>query len=198
MRLRSLRALALLAAGLVLCGPTLAHDAFGGGKPLLSGATHLLTSPLSLAAMVGLIASAADARDPWPIMAGGIAGTMAVVGGIFSQTLPQWTGAAGVIVVGVAAAVGTKTVPMGTVALSFVSGLAAGTAAKLDNPALPAALGTGGVLFILTAAGLVAIGGLPDNAKIGFAVSIARRIAGAWVVAIGTLLSALALKTHGL
>jgi len=186
----------LLATGGLACDPALAHDAFGGGKPLFSGAAHLLTSPLSLAAMFGLLASAADAKDPWPIIAGAIAGTLAVVGVMLPQALAYWMGPVGAILVGLVAAAGLKPVPWRLAALAFAAGLAAGASAQLDVPTWPAALGAGAVVFIAIAAGLAAFDAVPNSARLQSAVAIGRRIAGAWVVAIGALLGALAVKMH--
>ena len=183
-----------LAAGVLAHDPALAHEAFGGGKPLFSGAAHLLTSPLSLAAMVGLLASMADAKDPWPIIAGAIAGTLATVGVMLSEALAYWTGPAGAILVGLVAVAGPKPVPWAMAALSCAAGLSAGSSAQLDVPTWPAALGAGTVVFITTAAGLAAFDALPASARLQSAVAMARRITGAWVVAIGVLLGALAVK----
>jgi len=78
--------------------------------------------------------------------------------------------------------------------LALAAGLAAGASAQLDVPTWPAALGAGAVVFIAIAAGLAAFDAVPNSARLQSAVAIARRIAGAWVVAIGALLGALAVK----
>ncbi|MCY7306728.1 MAG: hypothetical protein LH632_11375 [Rhodoferax sp.] len=187
----------LLLAAALASGPALAHETFGGGKPLLSGAAHLLVSPLSLAAMLGLVASTADARDPWPLIIGAIAGTACVLGVMLSPIAPAWAGPAGTIIAGLVAVAGLNPVSSGTAALALVAGLAAGASAQLDAPNLTAALGAGGVVLLVTAAGVAAFDGLLPATQLRFSVAIARRIAGAWVVALGALLAALALKMHG-
>jgi hydrogenase/urease accessory protein HupE len=166
--------------------PAFAHSAFGTTGPFWSGALHIAVSPLSLATIAGFAA----ALGPLPRGETALEFLVALVcvAGA-AALLPDWSRAAalGAIIAGSVAASGLTPKRPATLALSAVAGLAIGAAAGIDNTNAIAGLGAALAFFLLCGAALAAFQELEPR------LPIARRVAGAWVAAIGLLLSALLL-----
>ncbi len=194
--------LVLLALGLFCSSPAWAHGAFGTTKPVLGGVLHLLTSPLSMAALLGLIVALAGISERLSLMAGlcaAAASAAAATAPMFSAHLAASTAPAAVAVIGLTSVLALKPSATGAVLLSLLAGLAAGQAADLDNPEWQGVAGIAGVVLFIT---LAALGASEDIARVlqskqawlKTALPIARRVVGSWVTAMGLLLTALALQ----
>lgn len=175
-----------LAATLALIPPpALAHSEFGGAAPFWAGALHVLTSPLSLAAMLGLGAAlhkSSNAGVLWGLGLGGAAAFAA------SWSAGAWVAAAafGPAAAGAAAALGRPAPAVVAASLGLVAGASAGAGAALDPPPTFAA-----TLGVATAAALVAIWTVELAARLPTALALAPRVLGAWCAAIGLLIAAL-------
>ncbi len=194
--------LALLALGLLCASPVWAHGGDGGGKPVLSGAMHLLTSPLSLAALIGLVVALAGLPERQSLLAGFCAAAASAVAAAlpaFTTPLAPSIAPAAVVVIGLTSLLALKPSTTGAVLLSLLAGMAAGHAAELDTPHWQGIAGIAGVVLFIV---LSALGGSEDLARLlttkmrwlKNALPIARRVVGSWLAAIGLLLCALALN----
>ena len=194
--------LALLALSLLCASPVWAHGGDGGGKPVLSGAMHLLTSPLSLAALIGLVVALAGLPERQSLVAGFCAAAASAVAAAlpaFTAPLPPSIAPAAVVVIGLTSLLALKPSTTGAVLLSLLAGMAAGHAADLDTPHWQGIAGIAGVVLFTV---LSALGGSEDLARLlttkmlwlKKALPIARRVVGSWLAAIGLLLCALALN----
>ena len=194
--------LALLTIGWFCAGPVWAHGAFGTTRPLLAGVLHLLTSPLSIAAVLGLIVALAGVPERTALIAGACAAAAsaaAAAAPAFDAFLPAYIAPAAVVVVGLTSVLAVKPSTAGAVLLSLLAGVAAGQAADFDPPNWEGVAGIAGVVLFVV---LSALGGSEDLAKLlktkltwlNTALPIARRVLGSWLAAIGLLLTALALQ----
>jgi hypothetical protein len=149
---------------------------------------HVVVSPLSMLAVIGLASALAHAHDR--ATAGAVL-TAGLVAACSSCLLPPgWVRAAplGVMAAGLTAAL----LPRPPVLLSQLIGIAAGfsvgIAAAPEEPSLLVALGVGLVTLVL-------LEGLAQGYQIiNRYVPLARRVVGAWIAAIALLLGALALS----
>jgi hydrogenase/urease accessory protein HupE len=178
------------AAGFIplLCAaaPARAHLGDGAGAPFWDGALHVLTAPLAVAMVIGTAAAVARCEPDRRIECVAL---LAVIAAAASAWLPQhWShvAALGAIAVGACAVLDARPSRALAYALTALAGMAVGVASRLDVPGLAAALGAG------LAAGLGMAWCVEGLARIGERVPIARRVLGAWVVAIGALTGALA------
>ncbi len=187
----------LLAIGLFYSHPALAHDAFGNGKSVWTGALHLLTSPLAVAAMVGLVLALLGVAERMSLVAAGCAAVASALAGAVPTHIPAFVVPATVVILGLSAAVGLKPSKPGTVLLSLLAGLAAGTASDLDNPSWQGVIGIAGVMLFVTISALAAFEDLVKVKWLQQALPIGRRILGSWVAAMGLLLGALAIRSAG-
>ncbi|MES2944946.1 MAG: hypothetical protein V4772_18935 [Pseudomonadota bacterium] len=193
--------LALLAISLFCCSPAWAHDAFGNGKSVLTGALHLLTSPLSIAALLGLILALVGIPERLSFIAGGLAAAAsaaAAAAPAFSANLAASTAPAAVVVIGLTSVFAIKPSATGVIVLSLLAGTAAGQAADLDTPSWQGVIGVAGVMLFITISALAASEDLSRLVQskppwLKAALPIARRVVGSWLAAIGLLLAALAL-----
>lgn len=185
----------LLATGLLYSYPALAHDAFGNGKSVWAGALHLLTSPLAVAAMVGLVLALFGVQERMSLVAAGCAAASSALAGAMPAQIPAFAVPAAVVVLGLSAAAGLKPSKLGTVLLSLLAGLSAGAASDLDNPTWQGVIGIAGVMLFVTISALAALDDLARLAWLKNILPIARRILGSWVAAIGLLLGALAIRS---
>lgn len=199
---KPLASLTLLALGFLWASPVWAHGGDGGDQPALSGVMHLLTSPLSLAALIGLGVALAGLPERLSLIAGVCAAAASVAAAAlpaFAVTLAPSTAPAALVVIGLTSVLALKPSATGAVLLSLLAGMAAGHAADLDTPHWQGIAGiAGAVLFIV----LSTLGGSEDLARVlktkmlwlNNALPIARRVVGSWIAAIGLLLTALALN----
>lgn len=196
--------LALLALGLACCSPAWAHDAFGNGKSVLAGALHLLTSPLAIAALLGLVLALLGIPERLSFVAGGLAAAAsaaAAAAPAFSVHLGAASAAAAVVVIGLCSVFAIKPSVLGVVLLSLLAGAAAGQAADLDSVSWQAVIGVAGAMLFITISALAAsedIAALVQRRLpwLKTALPVARRIVGSWIAAMGLLLAALALHSR--
>lgn len=187
----------LLAMGLLCSNPAWAHDAFGNAKSVWTGALHLLTSPLAVAAMVGLVLALFGVQERMSLVAAGCAAATAALAAAVPAPIPAFAVPAAVVVLGLSAAAGLKPSKPGTVLLSLLAGLAAGAASDLDTPSWQGVIGIAGVMLFVTISALAALDDLARLAWLKNVLPIGRRILGSWVAAIGLLLGALAIRSSG-
>lgn len=186
--------LALAALALACSTPALAHGAFGSSKPLVSGALHLLTSPLSLAALAGAVAALCGLQGRWLVAASAVVAIGVAAGCIWSGQLPLYTPSAAIVIVGLVAVSGIRMSTRFSMPVALLAGLAAGIAASLDEVITPAVIGASLPAFVITAYALASYADFSHLPKVQSIGPIARRVLGAWVAAIGLLLFALELR----
>lgn len=195
MSLKAVPIALLLAIGLFYSHPALAHDAFGNGKSVWTGALHLLTSPLAVAALVGLVLALFGVQERMSVVAAGCAAAASALAGAVPTQIPVFAVPAAVVVLGLSAAAGLKPSKTATVLLSLLAGMAAGAASDLDNPSWQGVIGIAGVMLIVTISALAAFEDLSRLTWLQNILPIGRRILGSWVAAIGLLLGALAIRS---
>ncbi len=188
---------AWLFAALCGAGPAWAHGGLGDGQSIWSGALHLLTSPLSLAVLAGLVAALFGCREKMVLTAGIVSGFAAAVAAALaprvSPALAAVTVPALVVLMGLVAVAAWKPGDAGLVALSALAGLAAGVGSGLDTPGWQGVIGVAGSVVLLMGCALAAAHDALAVPRIAALVPIARRVLGAWVAAIGLLTGALAI-----
>jgi hypothetical protein len=182
----------LLVAGLVCCGPVWAHGGLGDAKSIWGGAQHFLTSPLSLAALLGLAAALFGTTErvffPAIVLAGVCAaGAAALAGGLPSAAAP-----AAIVLIGLAAVAGWTPTRAAALALAVVGGSAAGLAADLDARSWQGSIGVAAALMLPLFGALAASEDLIKLPRLAAILPIARRVLGSWVAAMGLLMTALA------
>ena len=186
----------LVAIGLLCSSPAWAHDAFGNGKSVWTGALHVLTSPLAVAAMVGLVLALSGVQERMSLVAAVCAAATSALAAAVPTQIPAFVVPAAVVVLGLSAAAGLKPSKAGTVLLSLLAGLA-GRASDLDTPSWQGVIGVAGVMLFVTISALAALDDLVRLAWLKNILPIGRRILGSWVAAIGLLLGALAIRSGG-
>ena len=197
MRRRQAATALLVATALLCCSPAWAHDAFGNGKSVWTGALHLLTSPLAVAATAGLVLALLGIQERMSLVAAVCAAATSALAAAVPTQIPAFAVPAAVVVLGLIAAAGLQPSRPGTVLLSSLAGLAAGTASDLDTPSWQGVIGVAGVMLFVTVSALAALDDLARLAWLKNVLPIARRILGSWVAAIGLLLGALAIRSGG-
>lgn len=191
---RALMRMAALAAGLSCSSLAWAHGAFGESSSMWSGVFQLLTSPLALAALVGVAVAGAGVRDPWSPAAAGVAGVAAALAATWPALFATWMAPASVVPIGLAAVAALRPAPLIVMVLAVCGGLAAGRAADLDEVSTAGVAGVGASSAILVVLLLVFIDDLAKFQRLRAVVPIARRVLGSWVAAIALLLVALSLR----
>ena len=156
---------------------------------------HLLTSPLAVAALVGLVLALFGVHERMSLVGAGCAAAAAALAGAVPAQIPAFTVPMAVVVLGLSAAVGLKPSKTGTVLLSLLADMAAGAASDLDNPSWQGVIGIAGVMLIVTIGALAAFEDLIRLAWLQNLLPVGRRILGSWVAAIGLLLGALAIRS---
>lgn len=193
MRLKA--ALGFLVGAAVLCGPAWAHGpfgAFGSGSTVWDGTLHLVTSPLSVAATLGLVLAVLGLEEPWTVMVALLAGAAAALGAAMQGQLPGFMAPFSVVVLGLCAVAGWKPSAPVSAALALVAGLAAGVAADLEGPRIQDLIGIALTVMIVVLALLSALDDLGRLRKLVPIMPMARRVLGSWIAAMGLLLGALA------
>jgi hypothetical protein len=187
----------LMVSTLFAAAPAWAHGGLGDGQSIWSGALHLLTSPLSVAALVGLTAALFGCREKIllavALVSGVAAGVAAALGPHIPANVAAWAGPAAVVVVGLVAVAALLLPDVAALALSLLAGLAAGLASGLDAPGWQGVIGVAGSATFLLGCALSASHDLLALRRIASVLPVARRVLGAWVAAIGLLTGALAI-----
>lgn len=181
-------ALALL---LGACGPALAHGGFANVQPFWSGALHLLLSPLSVAAVIGLVAALPRTAAALPVPAIALGAGAAFVAAGLGLPVVATAAPIGVIVLGLVAAAARPLPRWADAVLAVLAGLTAGGAAELDAPGWTAGAGVALTMAYGVVCGVAGLAALQRRPALATPVTLARRIAGAWVAALGLLLAAL-------
>ncbi len=158
---------------------------------------HLLTSPLAVAATAGLVLALLGIQERMSLVAAVCAAATSALAAAVPTQIPAFAVPAAVVVLGLIAAAGLQPSRPGTVLLSSLAGLAAGTASDLDTPSWQGVIGVAGVMLFVTVSALAALDDLARLAWLKNVLPIARRILGSWVAAIGLLLGALAIRSGG-
>ena len=170
-----------------------AHGNFGADTSIWTASAHLFTSPLSLAALIGLALVLFGIREPLSVLAAALAAAAAVVAAAFSAHIPAVVAPAAVVVIGLSAVAGWRPSAAFSLLLALLAGLAAGTAADLEQPRWQELTGMA-VTVMISAFWLLAVSdNLNRSGRFQTLIPIARRVLGSWVAAIALLLGALTL-----
>ena len=183
---------ALTGATLSGCGSAWAHGTLGDTS-IWTASYHLFTSPLSLAALIGLALVLFGIREPLSVVAAGLAAVAAMLATLFSPHIPAVMAPAAVVIIGLGAVVGWKPSAAFSLMLALLAGLAAGSAADLEQPRWQELIGMA-VTVMIAAFWLLAVSdNLNTSGRLRAILPVARRVLGSWVAAIALLLGALAL-----
>ncbi|MBG6071266.1 MULTISPECIES: hypothetical protein [unclassified Polaromonas] len=185
----------VLLAGAALAGSASAwaHGNFGADTSIWTASAHLFTSPLSLAALIGLALVLFGIREPLSVLAAALAAASAVVATAFSAHIPAVVAPAAVVVIGLSAVAGWRPSAAFSLLLALLAGLAAGSAADLEQPRWQELTGMA-VTVMVCAFWLLAVSdNLNRSGRFQTLIPLARRVLGSWVAAIALLLGALAL-----
>jgi hypothetical protein len=164
-------------------------------KAVWDGALHILTSPLSIAAMIGLFAIVAGIHERHILAVTLIAAVSAGFAFLISAYLPAYAVPAMVAALGMVGVPAWQPPARFAWVFALFAGLAGGLAAELDAPSIPTIVGVFLTETIILGGVLT---GYPDLVAIKTltpVLPIATRVLGSWVTAIGLLLTALAF--HG-
>ena len=186
-------AAALTGAALSGCGSAWAHGTLGADASIWTASFHLFTSPLSLAALIGLALVLFGIREPLSVVAAGLAAVAAMLATLFSPHIPAVMAPAAVVIIGLGAVAGWKPSAAFSLVLALLAGLAAGSAADLEQPRWQELIGMA-VTVMIAAFWLLAVSdNLNTSGRFRAILPVARRVLGSWVAAIALLLGALAL-----
>jgi hydrogenase/urease accessory protein HupE len=187
---------ALLAgAALSKCANALAHGNFGADTSIWTASAHLLTSPLSLAALIGLALVFFNTRESISVLAAVLAAMASVLASAASEHIPDVMAPAAVVILGLSAVFAWRPSTAFLLLLAVLAGLAAGVAADMQQPRWQALIGMAVTVMVCTFWLLAISNNLyrNRNTRLQTLLPIARRILGSWVTAIALLLGALAL-----
>lgn len=175
--------------------PAWAHGELGGGKGMLSGATHYLTSPLALAAWVGMVVTVFAVHEkqvPALVISSAVA---AALGAFGAEVAPSYLAAVLVVAIGLAGVFALRLTVTAAVLFAVITGFTSGLASELEPPTLARALGVAVTQAALVAGAHYTIPELHRVARLQPFTAIARRVLGSWVTAIGMLMTALAIHS---
>ena len=183
-----------MAAVLLLgCSPAWAHGGLGDGKSLWGGASHFLTSPLSLASMVGLVAALVGIRERLSLLAAAVAGAGAGIASALTAYAPAYVAPGAVVAVGLCAVTGRTLPNAAALLVAAIAGVGGGLAADLDAPSLPGGIGIAGAMLFIVVCALAALHDLAGMPRLQTVLPVARRVVGSWVAAMGLLMTTLAI-----
>ena len=100
-------ATALTGAALSGCGSAWAHGTLGDTS-IWTASYHFFTSPLSLAALIGLALVLFGIREPLSVVAAALAALAATLATLFSPQIPAAMAPAAVVIIGLGAVAGWK------------------------------------------------------------------------------------------
>ncbi len=185
-------ALALTGTALFGSSSAWAHGVFGSETSIWTASYHLLTSPLSLAALIGLALVLFGIREPASFIAATLASAAAVLATLWLVHIPPVAAPAAVVVIGLSAVAAWKPSTGFAFVLAALAGLAAGSAADLDQARWQDLVGMAVTVLIATFWLLATAENLNQSVRLQNILPIARRVLGSWVAAIAFLLGALA------
>ena len=184
---------ALAGAAFSSCGSAWAHGTLGADTSIWTASAHLLTSPLSLAALIGLALVLFGIREPLSVIASALAAAAAAVATFFSPSIPPVMAPAAVVIIGLCAVAGWKPAAMFSPMLAVLAGLAAGSAADLEQARWQDLTGMAVTVMIAVFWLLATADNLNTSGRLQAILPVARRVLGSWVAAIALLLGALVL-----
>ena len=184
--------LALAGAVFLGCSSAWAHGLSGSSTSIWTAAHHLFTSPLSLAALIGLALVLFGIREPTSFIAAALAAAAAVAATLWLPHIPPVAAPAAVVVIGLSAVAGLNPSTGFSLILAVLAGLAAGSAADLEQPRWQDLAGMAVTVLIATFWMLAVSDNLNRSGQLQAVLPIARRVLGSWVAAIAMLLGALA------
>ena len=184
--------LALAGTALFSSSSAWAHGVFGLETSVWTASYHLLTSPLSLAALIGLALVLFGIREPASFIAAALASAAAVLATLWLVHIPPVAAPAAVVVIGLSAVAAWKPSTGSAFVLAALGGLAAGSAAELEQPRWQDLAGMAVTVLIATFWLLATAENLNQSGRLRSVLPIARRVLGSWVAAIALLLGALA------
>ena len=184
--------IALIATALLGRGNAWAHGAFDSDASIWTASYHLLTSPLSLAALIGLALVLFGIREPASFIVATLASAAAVLATSWLVHIPPVAAPAAVVVIGLSAVAAWKPSTGFAFVLAALAGLAAGSAADLDQARWQDLVGMAVTVLIATFWLLATAENLNQSVRLQNILPIARRVLGSWVAAIALLLGALA------
>lgn len=171
---------------------------------LAEGARYVLQSALAIGPAVATVLAVAP-MPPRRALAGALLLALVAVG---SRWLPDDVPGAVLapggllapvvlVLLGTVTATGWRLRSASAWVALVVAGIVAGISGGFQTATVDESLGGGAVLLVLVAAGLLVMGAvrLPDRVVRG--ATLARRMAGAWIAAVGVLLVALLLRGGG-
>lgn len=175
------------------CSSAWAHSAFGTtGASVWIAPYHLFTAPLALASLVALALVLFGTRAPDTYIAALLATAGTVVATMLLPRMPPQLAPAVVVVMGIGAIAAWKPPTWLSYLLAVFAGLAAGTAAELEQPSWQDLLGMGVTVLVVTIWLQGTLDDLSQNRHLQTVLPIARRVVGSWITAMALLLSALA------
>lgn len=189
---KPLVACALTVAALSASSSAWAHGTLGDTS-IWTASYHLFTSPLSLAALIGLALVLFGIREPWSAVAAALTALAATLATYFSPQIPAVLAPAAVVVIGLSAVAGWKPSTALSLLLALLAGLATGLAADLEQPRWQELVGMAVTVMIATFWLLAVSDNLNTTGRFQTLLPLARRILGSWVAAIALLLGALAI-----
>ena len=173
--------------------PAWAHGELGGGLGMLSGVTHFLTSPLALAACIGLVVAVFvvdEKRVPVLVITSALAASLGAFSVDYATT---YLAAVLVVLIGLTGVFAWSLSSIAAVLLALVAGFTSGLACELEPPTLARALGVAATQAALLAGALYTVPALDRVVQLKALTPIARRVLASWVAAIGMLMAALAI-----
>ena len=192
MRPKPAATIALAAGAFLGCKSAWAHGVFGGDVSIWTATQHLFTSPLSLAALIGLALAIFGIREPASFIASVLAAAAAVLATVFLPHIPPVAAPVAVGLIGLSAVAGWNPSAGAAFILAALAGLAAGAAADLQPARWQDLVGMGVTVLVATFWLLASADNLKQSGRLQAVLPITRRVLGSWVAAMALLLSALA------
>ena len=183
-------------AAVAILGSTAAwaHGELGGGGGILSGLAHFVSSPISLACLVGLVAVVYVVEEERVAAIAIAAAVSAGLSSFLAGSGPAYVAPIVTALVGLTAVAALKPSNTAAILMAIACGFASGLAADLDPPSIARAAGVSIAQAGLLSSALYTLPGLDQVRKLQTVLPIARRVVGSWVAAIGLLMAALAIQ----
>ena len=185
----------IIAAIVMLCSTVAwAHGELGGGQGILSGLAHFVSSPISLASFVGLVAVVYVVEEERVSAIVIAAAVSAGLSSFLAGSGPAYVAPIVTALVGLTAVAALKPSNTAAILMAIACGSASGLAADLDPPTIARAVGVSIAQAGLLISALYTLPELDRVRKLQSVLPIARRVIGSWVAAIGLLMAALAIQ----
>ena len=175
-------------------GPDLASQ-LGG---VLDGGMFVLQSALSLGAAVATVLVLAPMRSRRAVVAALVFAFVAVASGWLPERVPGGVLApAALLLLGAVIATGFRARGVLAWIAIAIGGIAAGVAGGFQTATVAESIGGAALLFVLVAIGLLLAGHVTLPERVARGAALGRRMAGAWIAAVGILLVTLWLRRGG-